>query len=295
MTDDGDLREGLGEDYPLRILRTFLNFAANPEIQACIKDAQDVLSFDLPDSECQAFLIVHNFITYSQLDFITEWRASPSGERRYLSLLGALNGTMREAYACVLYHFRRLSDLEAEVMERISKRNYREALGNGSVGIGNTVIWDFEYQAFVMAYRRCLDYLTRGLATFFKHEFHSFRDLPKKMENLKPQNVATALVGVHARHSRNFSFVITAGNTKSVRDQIAHYHPVSVGTINLSRHGFILFGGAEDLSASNEHNHDKARLTEALVQRVRMLKDCIDEMLTVFVNEARAWDATRVP
>ena len=41
--------------------------------------------------------------------------------------------------------------------------------------------------------------------------------------------------------------------------------------------------------------HDAARLTETLGLRVRMLKACMDEMLTAFVTEVRAWEATRTP
>jgi hypothetical protein len=37
--------------------------------------------------------------------------------------------------------------------------------------------------------------------------------------------------------------------------------------------------------------HNIARLTESLALRVQMLKACIDEMLTVFVTEARASEA----
>lgn len=48
-----------------------------------------------------------------------------------------------------------------------------------------------------MAYRRCLDYLTRGLAVFFRQEFHSFRLLPKSMAKLEPRTVAKALIAVH--------------------------------------------------------------------------------------------------
>jgi hypothetical protein len=78
-----------------------------------------------------------------------------------------------------------------------------------------------------------------------------------------------------------------------IRDKIAHYEWVSAGTISLSRHGFILVGGGEALPVTKEHNTE--RLTKALALRVRMLKACIDEMLTVFVAEARAWEATRAP
>lgn len=176
-------------------------------------------------------------------------------------------------------------------MARISKRNYARALGNSAVGIGNTLIWDFEYQAFVFAYRRCLDYLTRGLAAFFRHEFHSFTDFSKNFRGLVPENVANALAVVHGKHCGNFAFVMSAGGRRSVRDKIAHYEWINAGAINLNRFGFILMGGGENLPFTMEHN--TMRLTEALSQRVRMLKDCIDELLTVFVTQARVWEMSR--
>jgi len=78
---------------------------------------------------------------------------------------------------------------------------------------------------------------------------------------------------------------------RSVRDKIAHYEWVTAGTINLNRHGFILLGGGEGLNLTMDHNI--ARLTEALAERVRMLKACIDEMMRVFVAEARVWEEAR--
>jgi hypothetical protein len=267
------------------------NLGMNPEVVACIQDAQEVLAFGLPESERTSFLLFHDFITNPQPRFITEWRASLREERWYHALLNGLNWATRNAYSCVIYYCQRLSDLESEVMDKISKRNYASALGNSIVGIGNTHVWDFEYQAFIFAYRRCLDYMTRGLAAFFKSDFHSFNSLPKSLKKLKPQGVADALAEVHKKHCANFAFVMSADGKRSVRDKIAHYEWVQAGTINLTRHGFIMIGGGEALPPTTEHN--TARLTEALALRVKMLKACIDEMLTVFVTEARAWEAKR--
>jgi hypothetical protein len=193
----------------------------------------------------------------------------------------------RNAFAAVWYHFERLSAFESQVVQKLSERDYVRALGNGTLALGNTLKWDFEYQAFVLAYRRCLDYLTRGLAAFFKQEFHSFRTLPKSLAQQKPKSVADALISVHTKHRSNFDFVLSEGR-KSVRDKIAHYEWVAGGGINLTRHGFVLIGGGEALSFTQEFN--STRLTEALESRVRMLKACIDEMLTVFAASARVWD-----
>ncbi|MEJ7607537.1 MAG: hypothetical protein WKF37_15035 [Bryobacteraceae bacterium] len=162
MTDE---EREQSRDFPPDIFQTMLGLAMHPEIVGCVQDAQEVLAFDLPEADCKSFLLFHDFITNPQPQFISEWRASPREEKWYHALVEGLNGATRKAYACVLYHFQRLSDLESEVMNKISKRNHMGVLGNATgVGIGNTLIWDFEYQAFIFAYRQCLDYLTRGLA-----------------------------------------------------------------------------------------------------------------------------------
>ena len=291
MTDSGNSWQTKDGNFPPEIFQAMLNVTVNPEIVACVRDAQEVLACNLPESERKSFLIFHDFVTNPQPRFITDWRSSPREEKWYLALVEGLNGATRNAYACVHYHFQRLSKLESDVMEKISKRNYVALLENATLGIGNTLIWDFEYQAFVFAYRRCLDYLTRGLAAFFKQTFHSFSELPKKLRNQKPKNVADALADVHGRHCVNLEFVMSADGRRSVRDKIAHYEWVNAGVINLNRHGFTLVGGGEALPFTVEQN--TARLTEALATRVRMLKACIDEMLATFVTEARVWEATR--
>jgi hypothetical protein len=268
-----------------------LEQAFNPEVLSCLQDVDETLSFDLPPSERQSFLAFHDFITNPQPRFITEWRASPRDEKWYHALVNGLNFATRNAYAAVLYHFHNLSRLETEVMEKLARRNYAGVVGNSTVALGNTLKWDFEYQAFVLAYRRCLDYLTRGLAAFFKQTFHSFNSMQKSLEGVPHQSVARALAAVHQKHRASFDFVISKDGERSTRDKIAHYEWVPAGTINLSRSGFVLVGGGEDLQFMSGHN--KAQLMEALALRVRMLKDCIDEMLNVFVAEARRWDTAR--
>ena len=131
MTDQSDRPENNG--LPPEFAQTMIRLGMTPEIVSCIQDAQEVLAFSLPVSDRRSFLIFHDFITNPQPRFITEWRASPREERWYIALVDGLNGTTRHAYAAVLYHFQRLSALESEVMEKISKRNYASALGNSKV------------------------------------------------------------------------------------------------------------------------------------------------------------------
>jgi hypothetical protein len=260
-----------------------------PELSACILDVQEILAFNLSELERRPFLTFHDFITNPRPHFITDWQQSPQLEKWYHSLVDGVENTCR-AYAAVWYHFEKLSAFESQVLQKLSERDYCRALGNGTFGLGNTLKWDFEYQAFVLAYRRCLDYLTRGLAAFFKQEFHSFRTLllPKNLPQWRPKSVAEALISVHKRHCSNFDFVLSEGNRKSVRDKIAHYEWVDAGTINLTQNGFVLMGGGEALSFTQDFN--SKRLAAALESRVRMLKAYINEMLMVFVASARVWD-----
>jgi hypothetical protein len=263
----------------------------NPEIVGSIDDARSVLAFDLPPSESKSFLMFHDFITNPQPRFITEWRSNPKTEKWYIGLVDGLNGGCRNAYSCVLYHQERVSKLEFEVTEKLSKRSFSRLVGNGTVGIGGTLVWDFEYQAYIFAYRRCLDYMTRGLAAFFKHNFHSFREFPEFLTKMKHKNVADALLEIHKRHAPNFAAVMSDGSQKSVRDRITHYGWVDAGAINLTKDGLRLYGGGEALRPVS--GVAPLTLTGALTARTQMLKACIDDMLAAFVREARKWDAAQ--
>lgn len=63
------------------------------------------------------------------------------------------------------------------------------------MGLGGTRKMDFEYQAFVLAYRRCLDYLAGAIASYFKTEVSSFRTLPKSISKSKMASTITTLRG----------------------------------------------------------------------------------------------------
>ena len=170
-------------------------------------------------------------------------------------------------------------------MENIEKFNYRQALGNSTIGIGNTRIWDFEYQAFILAYRRSLDYLARAIATYFRNDFHSFRTLGDFLLNQKPEQVSQPLITLHTKFSPLFEFVISEGTRKSVRDKISHYEYVPVGAINLSRKGFVLMGGGEQLGL--DQNKGNMLLSEVLDTHMLNLRMCIREMMYCFVDSIK--------
>lgn len=159
-------------------------------------------------------------------------------------------------------------------------------MGDSTIALGNTLVLDFEYQAFILAYRRCLDYLARAICTYFKNDFHSFRKLGRYLEKIDRPIVTTTLIELHKKYSIEFDFVLSEGNRKSVRDKISHYEYVSGGSINLSQRGFILVGGGEELGLFG--NHGYALLSEVLQNHVTNIRSCLRDFIYTYVDSIKA-------
>ena len=139
---------------------------------------------------------------------------------------------------------------------------------------------DFEYHAFVIAYRRCLDYLAWGLSTYFKERQNSYRGFGKALASAHPRTVAAALKVVYDRHSQKFEFVMGDERGKSLRDRISHNQFVQAATINVGTNGHRFVGGGENLRLSDPT--DNRSLSEILNGRAADLHTCISDFLTTF-------------
>lgn len=256
------------------------------EIQGCLAVVDSVAGYKLGAADRQPFLYFHNYLTNPQPDFITAWREDPKLERRYHRFANGISGDVQNTLACVLYHHDRLIAIEREVMEGIERFNYRKVLGNSTVALGNTMVWDFEYQAFILAVRRCLDYLTRAISTYFKNDFHSFRKFGEFLAKQNRPLITNRLIDLHTKFSAEFEFVLSDGNRKSIRDKISHYEYVPVGCINLSQRGFMLAGGGEELGIGGKNG--SMLLSEVLQRHVANLRGCIRECINAYVDGMRA-------
>lgn len=261
----------------------------SPEIQGCLSAIESITGYQLSATDRQPFLYFHNYLTNPEPTFITEWRADPALEKWYHRFVNAFLMDLQNTLACVIYHHERLKAIETAVIENIEKFNYRKVVGNSTVTLGNTLIWDFEYQAFILAYRRCLDYLARAICNYFKNDFHSFRRLGTYLGKLKPASISKPLITLHEKYSPLFEFVLSEGSRKSLRDRISHYGYVQAGTINLNQRGFMLAGGGEELGMS--HASGPIALSEVLDRHVLNLKSCIREMTYQYVDSIRSAQA----
>jgi hypothetical protein len=263
--------------------------ASDPEITRCIKAIELVVGYRIPPEHFESISRFETFIAVRQPKYITAWRADPKLEQKwYRAHVGGLGSVFR-ALAAAHYHAERLGELEATVTEMLEASSFKECLSpTMSLGPGGNDKIDFEYQAFVLAYRRCLDYLAGAVASYFKVEANSFRTLPKSIAKGKPTEVAEAISKAHARHVEPLGFVLAKGR-KSVRNRIAHYEFVSAGDINLTARGFFLLGGGEELSIFETSISN--RLAKALASRLERLHSCVDDIIDTFVEAAREHDS----
>ncbi len=252
----------------------------SPEIQECISFVESVVGCNLSLEERDPFLYFHNFITNPEPSFITRWRADPLLEKWYHRFVNGFLRDVQDTYACVAYHFDNLMEIETNITEGISKLGYKNRIGNSILAMGNTKKWDFEYQAFILACRRCLDFLARGICAYFRNDFHSFRKLGDFFyKKIKSAGIAKPLVSIHAKYTDLFQFVLSKGDRKSLRDKICHYEYVPVGVLNLSERGLVLVGGGEKLNGKNQ-----VILSDVLRVHKNNLQSCIREMIYGLVN-----------
>jgi hypothetical protein len=258
-----------------------------PIIRQCFKDIEAIAGFRLTPQQRASFLRYHAYITTDpKPQYITEFRTT--GRRYHIHVNGIL-GDAQNALACVYYHLAHLDQMEIAVERVIESSGLRERLGESATAGGNTLALDFEYQAFVLSIRRCLDYLTRGLAIYFKNDFHSFRRLGAFLAKAMPQTVAIALREAHARHVANFDFVLSESERRSTRDRISHYEFVPAGVVNISKRGFVLAGGGENLLSYS--SSPPPTLRQVLHSHATNLQNCIDDLLDTFVDTTRKYEA----
>jgi len=260
------------------------------EIASAMVEVDAIAGFDLPDADNEMFA---DFIRWlnPRPDFIAHWRSDPVLERKHYGRFMQGLEACRGGYAASLYHLGRLEEIEDGLHEILSRFDFTRTFPPGSsAAFGNTRRWDFEYQAFVLAYRRSLDGLAWGLSTYFKAEQSSFRQFAKALPKYHPASVATPLAAACARHMENFAFVMGAERGLSVRDRIAHREAVQAGTINVGAYGHRIIGGGENLGLADFA--DRQRLSEALRNRLHALRDCIGDLLQAFREVVSAHESS---
>src|SRR5262249_3987833 len=114
------------------------------------------------------------------------------------------SGDIHSGLIRAIYHRDRVCQME-EQLERIAREtNVTDLLKHGefasAVSGGNTLALDSEYQAFILAVRSTLDYLTKSVCAYFKNESNSFHKWPQTIRYLKPASAAERIGKVLGPH-----------------------------------------------------------------------------------------------
>lgn len=258
-----------------------------PVMGGAIEEIAAVADFELSNEAARPFVDFVHWVN-AKPTFIAQWRADPISETRdYLRFMTVTDG-VRSAYAAACYHLGRLTQIETAVNAVLSRYDFTTQLPSNSVAaIGRMRQLDFEYHSFVIACRRCLDYLAFGLSTYFKERQSSYKRFGEKtLVSAHPRTVATALKEVYDRHSQKFEFLMGDERGRSLRDRIGHIEFVQAATINVDVNGHRFVGGGENLRLSNPT--DKRSLSEILNGRAAGLHTCVSDFLITFQNVVTA-------
>lgn len=252
-------------------------------------DIIEVAGFpSLSKQQHRGFEYLHNYLFFpQQQQWLVELRAQAKGERWYLRFVDGIYSGVQSARLAVSYHLENILSIEDAVRDLVAGRDLSTMAPGAVVGVGSTKKLEFEYHAYILAYRRTLEYLARAIAGYFKSDCNSFRELPKIL-NRYHGAASQRIRSVYEKHRASFSFVVSdgAGHT-SLRDLLCHYEFLSAGVYNLTSGGLRFCGGAEALGL----NVASDQLSDVLAAKLSMLDAFLNEMLcemTDGIREERA-------
>ncbi len=187
---------------------------------------------------------------------------------------------VRQALVGTYYHLNNVRQLELNIFDYVERLDVEDIFNNANLAIGSTNIADFEYQAYVLSYRRCLDYLARGIASSLCQDQNSFNALKNFLEKKKEQK----LLEVYNYYRPEFDFVISTQDKKTTRDLIAHYQYTQAWTLNLSNKGLSFAGGPEQLHRTESNSKEIILLSTVLDARFDILCNCIRDFIQVLID-----------
>ena len=257
--------------------REMMDLHADPLVQDFYHHLEAIAGFSLPPSLKSLFDTYHRHcFDQPRPQFTADW-GKDSPNWRWQKLHSGSLGSCQSALTAVLYHRENLLRLERDVLSFLDIDRLIPIMGRATTAGGNTQKINFEYHAFVFAYRRALDYLAIGMASLLRQEFHSFRRLPTLLNKHSEHVWVVQLLGVHSRYVPRLKTFLGSDKERSARDKIAHYLSVEAACVNVNAKGLFLAGGPEALDHSTQ-------LGVVIDEYVRILRDVISESLSAMAS-----------
>jgi hypothetical protein len=197
-----------------------------------------IAGFELPATAKNKFLAFHTAVTRTpRLPVLVRLTIEGGSRRDWLQpFINAGLGHVQEGLAASYYHVANVDSIEREIINLASVTLGELKIPRYSgVGGGNTRRLDFEYQAFVFALRRSMEYFAVSVGTFFKRPVHRIRALANSLEQAEPLELSQRVQTRLNESLQSLSDLLPpADNERAVRDQLAHWKAVAAGVFNIS-------------------------------------------------------------
>lgn len=256
------------------MFRRMTKVSEDPVVLDFFDHAEIVAGFTLPASIKVLFENHHHHFFDEPCPNFTKGWGTESPDWKWQKLHDeSIFGSAQSATAAVFYHYENLLQIEREILSFRDIDRLIQLMGRwGAIGGGNTQKLDFEYHAFVFAYRRTLDYLSRGIAALVREECKSYKHLPASLQNHSNKPWVRRIIDMHSKYADRLETFVHAARGHSTRDRIAHYVHVPAGCLNVNAQGVFFAGGGENLQSTN-------RLGEVTGEYVHTLREVLTECL----------------
>jgi hypothetical protein len=244
---------------------------------------------------------VHSAI-FAELERLGEprTRSEPTRERVERLLLA------REGLLAAYYHRDRIESTEKAVISQI-RDAFAADLPPGATSSTRMPVLSHEFVAYLLAARRTLDYLARGVgACFNRPRVYKITKLASALADARPTEIASKAVAECADITARFPHLLRHEGRLSDRDRAAHYWPIEPAyllIVNFPNGGIgIEFkdGGYNYLPTHNDldlsrMSRDEPMLTAAIDKQlaelsafsIRLISIAVDAELTLRVDESQ--------
>ena len=220
-----------------------------------------VAGYELPTKSRGRFVEVHGALTQTpRLDSLARLEPRTEGRPDWLRrLTSKILDNVQEGVGACHYHLETIRAVEGELHSRARSEVARlelSATSNFAAAGGNTRRLNYEYQAFLLATRRTLEYFAGSVAAFFKANDPGLRSLSNSIATSQPPEERERVLRVLERNASLIEELLSQHPRITVRDRVAHWEPVQAGTFNLicipdanPPFQLGLMGGGEELVA----------------------------------------------
>lgn len=231
-----------------------------------------IVSYRLDPAFLVAFTRFLNFVHNEPTSQLFERWAADSEKWRQ-RLVDGLTSHTRESLGIAAYHAGRIRFLDDAVVSALQDLPLAH---NEGVACGDTTVMNAEYQAFILACRRCLDQMSWALTAALKEDCSSFRRLGKTLRKNRIPEMTVPLTATYDKHERKFhGWLFSREDGKpAIRDDLAHRKSTSAGTLNVSRNGVTFFG-----MDSPEPRFSERRISDVAESLFLDLHLCVEEMI----------------